>query len=100
MPEPLEVFIVETSFRVPGLGVMALPTVPAPGWLADYALHTALAITVHTSSQLSQAITGTIEELVHDKELPRRGLLLDFNPTEQLRSGSYLIASNELAQLS
>ena len=99
MPELLKAFIVETSFRVPGLGVMALPIAPPPAWLATYALHTVLVITVCITGQPPQATTGTVEELLHASESPRRGLLLDFNLTGQLHIGTYLQARDELAAI-
>jgi hypothetical protein len=46
MTEPLAMLVLETSFRVPGLGVLAVPAGPAAHGLAAYALHTALAVTV------------------------------------------------------
>jgi hypothetical protein len=90
-----EVFVVETSFRVPGLGVLALPNAPSPAWLAAYPLHTALAISMLTDSLPPTALTGTVEELAHDGQPPRRVLLLDFDPGGPLLAGTRLQVSAE-----
>jgi hypothetical protein len=91
MPEPLAMFELETSFRVPGLGVLAVPAAgPATADLAAYALHTALALTLLVEGQTPVALTGTIEELTHDGQPPRRTLLLDFDPGGPLPSGTCL----------
>lgn len=92
MPEPLAIFVVEASFRVPGLGILALPTLPAPAWLAECALHTGWTITLFVEGQLPQSILGTVEELAHDGQLPRRTLLLDFDPEFPMPNGSHLQA--------
>jgi len=80
MAEPLATLVLETSFRVPGLGVLAVPTGPTAAGLAAYALHTALAVTLLVEGQPPVALTGTIEELTRDGQPPRRALLLDFDP--------------------
>jgi hypothetical protein len=90
-----DVFVVETSFRVPGLGVLALPGAPAPAWLTAYPLHTALAISLLADALPPTTVTGTVEELAHDGQLPRRALLLDFDPGEPLAIGTRLQASAE-----
>jgi hypothetical protein len=90
-----DVFVVETSFRVPGLGVLALPSAPAPVWLAAYPLHTALAISLLADDLPPTALTGTVEELAHDGQPPRRALLLDFAPDGPLAAGTRLQASLE-----
>jgi len=91
MPDPLAILELEASFRLPGLGVLAVPTAgPAAASLAAYALHTALAVTLLAEGQLPQALTGTVEELTHDGQPPRRALLLDFDPGGPLPSGARL----------
>jgi hypothetical protein len=91
-----EVFVVETSFRVPGLGVLALPSAPAPAWLAAYPLHTALAISLLADTLPPTTLTGTVEEVAHDGHIPRRALLLDFDPGGPLAVGTRLQASSEV----
>lgn len=91
MPASLATFELETSFRLPGLGVLAVPAAgPAPAMLAAYALHTALAVTLLAEGQPPQALTGTVEELTHEGQPPRRTLLLDFDPGGPLPSGTHL----------
>jgi hypothetical protein len=90
-----EVFVVEASFRVPGLGVLALPSAPAPAWLATYPLHTVLAVRLLSEALPPTALTGTVEELAHDGQAPRRALLLDFDPGGPLLAGTRLQASAE-----
>ena len=90
MPEPLAMFELETSFRVPGLGVLAVPAGPAAAALAPYALHTALAVTLLVAGQPPVALTATVEELTHDDQPPHRALLLDFDPGGPLPSGTRL----------
>jgi hypothetical protein len=85
-------FVVENSFRLPGLGLLVLPVVPAPSWLAGYDLHAALAITLPSSTQSSQFITGTVEEIAQDGQLKRRALLLDIDSDISIVSGTYLQA--------
>jgi hypothetical protein len=91
MPDPLAILELETSLRVPGLGVLAVPAAsPAATSLAAYALHTGLAVTLLTEGQPPQALTGTVEELTHDGQQPRHALLLDFDPGGPLPSGARL----------
>ncbi len=91
MPDPLATLALETSFRVPGLGVLAVPAAgPAAAALAAYALHTALACTLLAEGQPPLALTGTVEELTHDGQPPRRALLLDFDPGGPLPGGARL----------
>ncbi|MGI4867019.1 MAG: hypothetical protein ACRYFZ_24090 [Janthinobacterium lividum] len=90
MPEPLTTLALETSFRVPGLGVLAVPAAPEAEVLLAYALHTALAITLIAEGQPPLALTGTVEELAHDGQPPRRTLLLDFDPGGPLLNGTRL----------
>ncbi len=93
MADLSEVFVVETSFRVPGLGLLVLPAQPAPAWLADYPLHTALACELLPAGLPPATATGTVEELAHDGQPPRRALLLDFDPGGPLPPGTRLQAS-------
>ena len=89
MPEPLTPFVVESSFRLPGLGLLVLPIAPEPSWLATYELHTALALML---SGTQAPIIGTVEEVANDSQL-RRALLLDFDPGTSLPAGTCLQAS-------
>jgi hypothetical protein len=98
MPELLTPFAVETSFRLPGLGLLVLPVAPEPGWLAAYDLHTALSITVSSNTQIALPILGTVEEIVHDSQV-RRALLLDFDPSISLPVGTCLQASETQSEL-
>lgn len=100
MPEPLALFVVETSFQIPGLGILALPVVPAPAWLAECALHTTWAITVLIEGQMPHSTFGTVEELVHDEQLSHRTLLLDFDLGVPLPKGCHLQTHETLTQLS
>lgn len=91
MPEFFATLTLESSFRVPGLGVLAVPTAgPAADHLLAYALHTALAVTLLVEGQPPLALTGTVEELAHDGQPPRRALLLDFDPGGPLPNGTRL----------
>jgi hypothetical protein len=91
MTEPLVTLVLETSFRVPGLGVLVVPAAgPAAADLAAYALHTALTLTLLAEGQPPVVLTGTIEELTHDGQPPRRALLLDFDPGGPLPIGTLL----------
>jgi hypothetical protein len=91
MSELLTPFIVETSFRLPGLGLLVLPVAPEPSWLAAYELHTALAVTLPSSMPAVLSILGTVEEIAHESQV-RRALLLDFDPGTSLLAGTYLQA--------
>ena len=99
MPEPLATLVLETSFRVPGLGVLVVPAAPAVAQLAPYALHTALAVTLLVDGQPPLALTGTVEELAHDGQPPRLALLLDFDPGGPLPSGTRLHIEQALPSL-
>ncbi|RZK57724.1 MAG: hypothetical protein EOO59_08970 [Hymenobacter sp.] len=99
MPEPLATLVLETSFRVPGLGVLAVPAAPGAAALLAYALHTALAITLLAEGQPPLALTGTVEELAHAGQPPRRALLLDFDPGGALPSGTRLQLAAALPDL-
>ena len=93
MSEFSEPFVVEASFRLPGLGLLVLPAAPEPSWLTAYSLHTALTIVLPPSIQHPPSVIGTIEEISHDSQSQRRALLLDFAPDTSLPSGIYLQAS-------
>jgi hypothetical protein len=90
MPVSDNLFIVAQSIRVPGLGILVLPTAYAPEWLANLPLHTDLALHLHRPSQPSIALTATIEELNYDSQPTTRALLLDADPDGGLPLGSHL----------
>ena len=99
MPELLSAFVVETSFRVPGLGVLVLPLAPTPAWLVAYALHTPLHLRLEVAGRPTTLLTGTVEEMAHNNQPPRRTLLLDFDPGGPLLAGSRLLVVQELPTL-
>jgi hypothetical protein len=72
--------VVGSSFRVPGLGLLVLPALPGPVWLATPALHTAVQVRLHSPGQPARLLPATIEELAHDGQPPTRALLLDADP--------------------
>lgn len=77
-PAPLpsaSAFVVRASFRVPGLGLLVLPALPVPAWLATPALHTAVQVQLYGLTTV--LLSATIEELAHDGQPPTRALLLD-----------------------
>lgn len=90
MLTPQAEFVIATSFRLPGLGMLVLPASPTPTWLADYALHTALAITLLAEDQPPIALIGTVEELSRADQPTQRALLLDFAPSDILLAGTRL----------
>lgn len=92
MPTISEPFLVERSFRVPGLGLLVLPAGPAPAWLAGPALHTALALRLHCPGRPALLLPATIEELAQDGQPGTRALLLDTDPGGPLLPGSWLEA--------
>lgn len=91
-------FVIGSSLRVPGLGVLALPAAPPPDWLAAE-LHTALTLRLHRPAQPTLALCATIEEVSHAPQPPTRALLLDADPGE-LPPDSWLslegVVANEL----
>ncbi|GAB3635307.1 hypothetical protein GCM10027422_08970 [Hymenobacter arcticus] len=87
---PSPTFVVATSFRVPGLGLLVLPAPPAPAWLGAHPLHTALLLRLHCPGQPPLALPATIEELDRAGELPARALLLDADPGGPLPTGAWL----------
>lgn len=80
---------VRGSFRVPGLGLLVLPALPAPAWLATPALHTAVQVRLHSPGQPALLLPATIEELAHAGQPPTRALLLDADPGP-LPTGAWL----------
>lgn len=82
-------FIIETSLRVPGLGILVQPAAPIPDWLSTWPLHTVLALHFHRPGQLTLLLHATIEEVSHAPGPPARALLLDADPGE-LPNGSWL----------
>lgn len=88
MPSPA--FVVADSFRVPGLGLLVLPTAPAPTWLDAHPLHTALPLRLHRPGQPPLALPATIEELARDDQPPTRALLLAADPGGPLPAGAWL----------
>lgn len=86
-------FLIGRSFRVPGLGVLVLPTAPAPDWLASYALHTALALHLHRPGYPPLPLPATVEELAAEGEPATRALLLDADPGGELPVGAWLARS-------
>ncbi len=93
MPDLSAPFIIEASVRLPGLGLLVLPAAPAPGWLATYELHTALAISLPVIALSPQSVIGTIEEITRNGQLTERALLLDFDPDNSLAVGTRLQVS-------
>ena len=87
---PLTTLVLETSLRVPGLGMLAVPDPATADALLAYALHTALAVRLLAEGQPPLALTGTVEVLTHGDQPPRRVLLLDFDPGGPLPSGTHL----------
>ena len=97
MLELSEAFVVESSFRLPGLGLLVLPLAPEPSWLAAYELHTAFTVLLPASLHPPSSIIGTLEEIAHDSQATRRALLLDFNPDISLPLGTCLqVTGNSL----
>ena len=92
-------FVVETSFRLPGLGLLVLPAEPEPNWLMAYGLHTVLTVTLPSSIQYPSSVIGTIEELSHSGQSERRALLLDFDPITPLSPGAYLQVNEAPSEL-
>lgn len=95
MPKPQTEFVVATSFRLPGLGLLVLPLSPAPTWLVDYALHTAISVTLLIEAQHPISLIGTIEELARDGQPAQRAILLDFVPKDLLAAGARIEISDE-----
>lgn len=67
---------VAAAWPLPGLGLLALAEGPTPA-LADYSLHTALAVTVVLPTGARWSAVATVEEITR-ADAPKRALLLDF----------------------
>lgn len=93
MPDFSAAFVVASSVRLPGLGLLVLPAAPTPEWLATYDLHTAVAVIIPVITTSSQSVIGTIEEIARDGQLTQRALLLDFDPDTTLVIGTRLQVS-------
>lgn len=89
MSELADPFVVETTFQLPGLGVLVLPATPVPSWLAAYPLHTALII-ILPASIAPQPINGTVEEISQQGQPIRQALLLDLGANISLLAGTHL----------
>ncbi len=89
-PPNSAIFVLAASFRVPGLGLLVLPTAPAPAWLAAPPLHTALLLRLHCPGRPPLPLPATIEELARDDQPPTRALLLDADPGGPLLAGAWL----------
>ncbi|UOR04604.1 hypothetical protein MUN82_16850 [Hymenobacter aerilatus] len=82
------------SFRVPGLGVVALPAEAAPR-LLPLDLHTPLAVTVVFPDGRMETVTATVEEIEH-LGTARRGLLLEFTIPTLLPSGTHVVSTEAM----
>lgn len=90
-------FIIASSFRLPGLGMLVIPRSPEPDWLSSLPLHTPLTITLPRDNQSSIApLIGTVEEIQHDNSRSRRALLIDLDAkiSRVLVEGTQLTISN------
>lgn len=92
-------FVIETSFKLPGLGLLVLPAAPEPNWLMAYSLHTALNVMLPSSIQHPLPVIGTIEEISHSGQSERRALLLDFDPNTPLSPGICLRVGEASSEL-
>lgn len=93
MPTDL-LLTVAHSFRVPGLGVMALPAEPAPR-LLPLALHSPLAATVVFGDGRTESVAATVEEIEH-LGTTRRGLLLEFATPTSLPPGTRIVSAEAM----
>lgn len=74
-------FIIESSYRLPGLGLLVRPAAPAPAWLFTAALHTALELRLHGAGlAVAPPLVATIEEITRPDARPARALLLAADP--------------------
>lgn len=80
---------VATTWPLPGLGVLVLPTGPTPH-LAGYPLHTTLGLEVAPPDATRYIATATVEEIMRDDapDGPTRALLLDITEAELLPPGT------------
>ena len=91
MPAPgPAAFLVATSFRVPGLGLLVQASPPAPAWLAAHSLRTALALRLHRPGWPALSVGATIEELTRDGQPAARALLLDADPEGPMPANAWL----------
>jgi hypothetical protein len=90
-------FVVSHSLRLPGLGLLVLPVLPIPAWLASADLHTALALQLHCPGYPPLALTATSEELTLANEPPTPALLLEADPGV-LPAGAWLELDHEVVQ--
>ena len=94
---------VARSLRVPGLGLLLLPTAPAPAWLLASPLHTALAVQLHCPSQPPQTLLASTEEVAPADGPPTRALLFSTDPGGEVPPGAWLthlaIGDDELLAL-
>jgi hypothetical protein len=89
MPPSASAFVVSRSFRLPGLGLLVLPVVPIPAWLASTDLHTSLAVQLYCPGRPSLLLTATSEEITPADGPLTRALLLDADP-DLLAPGAWL----------
>lgn len=82
------------SFRVPGLGIVALPAEAAPR-LLPLDLHTPLAVTVVFPDDHLESVTATVEEVEH-LGITRRGLLLEFETPTSLPPGTRVVSTEAM----
>ncbi|MBC6610442.1 hypothetical protein H8B15_05890 [Hymenobacter sp. BT507] len=92
MPDLL--LTVAHSFRVPGLGVVALPAEAAPR-LLPLDLHTPLSVTVIFPDNHSESVTATVEEVEHEGTT-QRGLLLEFTTPISLPPGTRVVSTEAM----
>lgn len=85
-----DLFHVGRSLRVPRLGLLVLPTPPAPAWLLGPALHTALAVALHHPPHPTRSLLASIEELEQAGQPPTRALLLATDPGGPVAAGAWL----------
>lgn len=90
MVAPTSPFVIRQIFRLPGLGLLALPTL-IPDWLALPSLHTALALHLHRPNELPLLLIATVEELAYNLESPVRALLLDVDFTAESLVDAWLV---------
>ncbi len=87
---PPGALLIDRSFRVPGLGLLVLPTAPAPSWLARLELHTAKEVQLHRPGQPPLLLPATIEELTLADQPATRAVLLDADPGRDIPAGTWL----------
>ena len=90
MLAPASPFVIKKSIRVPGLGLLVLPT-DIPDWLTNYPIHTALALYLLRLDQSPLFLTATVEELKYNLQAATRGLLIDSTYPEVMPARSLLL---------